>query len=132
MAEPLDIPAWLALFIGLYALAAAVGEFRQPGSWKELLRALERGIAVRFLTGIVCLALGAAIYLVNPWRADDWLAVAVSVIGGAMVAEGLLLLAAPDRFLALARRFGERTGTIGAGLAALIGFALILAALARL
>jgi hypothetical protein len=37
MAEAADIPAWIALFLGLYSLAAAAGEFRSPGGWAAML-----------------------------------------------------------------------------------------------
>lgn len=132
MAEPLDIPAWIALFIGLYALAAAVGEFRRPGMWMAMVQELERSAALAFLTGLICVVLGAAIYLVNPWRPEDWLAVTVSVIGGLCVAEGLLILAAGDRYLTFGRKLIARARTLWPGLSALIGIGLMLAALSRL
>ena len=132
MATSDDISAWIALFVGLYALAAAVGEWRSPNTWWTMLKEFERSPALRFATGFVTLALGAAIYLVNPWRPEDWLAVAVSVIGGAAVAEGLLILAAGDRFLHMARALIGRAGRAWAGFAALFGIAAILVALSRL
>jgi hypothetical protein len=132
MAEPLDIPAWIALFVGLFALAAAVGEFRQPGMWRAMLQELERSAALGFLTGLICIALGAAIYLVSPWQPGDWLSVTISVIGGVCAVEGMLILSAGDRFIRLARRLFARARTMWAGLSAVIGFGLILTALARL
>ena len=88
MADGIDIPAWIALFIGLYSASAAIGELRHPGGWVGMVAHFERDLGLRFLTGIVCLGLGAAIYLVSPWRPGDWLAVLVTVIGGGMVVEG--------------------------------------------
>ena len=132
MAEAADIPAWIALFLGLYALAAAVGELRSPNTWWTLLKEFERSPALRFLTGFVTLALGVAIYLVNPWRPDDWLAIAVSVVGGMAVAEGLLILAAGERFLHFARALISRAGRVWAGFAALFGIAAILVGMSRL
>jgi hypothetical protein len=132
MATSDEIPAWIALFVGLYSLAAAAGEMRSPNTWWTMLKEFERSPALRFVTGYVTLGLGAAIYLVNPWRSDDWLAVAVSVIGGVAVAEGLLILAAGDRFLHLARALLGRAGRAWAGFAALVGIAAILVALSRL
>ena len=132
MAESLDIPAGIALFLGLYALAAAMGEFRQPGLWMAMLQELEGSAAIRFLTGLVCIALGAAIYLVNPWRPGDWLSVTISVLGGLCAAEGMLILAAGDRFVSAAKSLFNRAHGALAGLSALIGFGLILAAMARL
>ncbi len=132
MAHAEDIPAWIALFTGLYALAAAVGEFRSPGTWLAMLKDFERSPALRFLTGLVCLMLGAAIYLVNPWDSSDWLAVAVSVLGGLCAAEGMLILAAGDRFLALARRLMQSANAFWAGFSAVFGILAIAAALGRL
>jgi hypothetical protein len=132
MAESADIAAWIALFVGLYSLAAAVGELRAPNTWWMMLKEFERSPALRLVTGLVVLVLGAAIYLVNPWRPEDWLAVTVSAIGGAAVAEGMLILAAGDRFLHVARALIGRAGRAWAGFAALFGIAAILVALSRL
>jgi len=132
MAASADIPAWIALFLGLYLLAAAVGELRAPNSWWMMLKEFERSPVLRFMTGFGALALGATIYLVNPWRPDDWLAVTVSALGGVAVAEGLLILAAGDRFVDFARALIGRAGRAWAGFAALLGIAAILAGLLRL
>lgn len=132
MAAPVDTPAWIALFIGLYLLAAGVGEMRAPGGWQRMLVEWESSPALRFLTGLFCVFGGAAIYLVSPWRPGDWLAIVVSVMGGLMVAEGLLMLAAGERFMAFARRLMAMAGMAWAGLAALVGIVLIVAALARI
>ena len=77
-------------------------------------------------------ALGAAIYLVNPWRPDDWLSIAVSVLGGLGIAKGLLILASGERYLRLTRALLGRAGRAWASLAVLVGLAFVLAALARL
>jgi len=132
MAEGQEVSAWILLFIGLYSLAAAAGELRVPGTWAKMLIEFERGPALRLLTGLVVLALGAAVYLVNPWRPDDWMAIAVSVMGGLMVAEGALILAMGDRFLGFARTLIGRASKGWAGFSALLGFALIAAAMSRL
>jgi hypothetical protein len=132
MAHAGDISAWIAFFVGLYALAAGVGEIRSPGGWGVMLKEFERSVAVRFVTGLVTLALGATIYLVNPWQTDDWLAIVVSVIGGIAIAEGLLILAAGERFLNIGRAMLGRGGRIWAGVSALLGVALVLVAMSRL
>lgn len=132
MASSADISAWIAFFLGLYALAAGVGELRNPNSWWTMLKEFERGPALRFVTGLVTLSLGATIYLVNPWVPGDWLSIAVSAAGGIAVAEGLLILAAGERFLHLARALLGRGGRAWAGFSALLGIAAILAALSRL
>ena len=132
MAEGADISGWIALFVGLYALAAAAGELRSPNTWWTMLKDLERSPALRFLTGLVTLALGATIYLANPWRPDDWLSIAVSVLGGIAVAEGLLILAAGERFLLFGRVLLGRGGRGWAAFAALFGIAAILLGTMRL
>lgn len=132
MADGIDIPAWIALFIGLYSASAAIGELRHPGGWVGMVAHFERDLGLRFLTGIVCLGLGAAIYLVSPWRPGDWLAVLVTVIGGGMVVEGGLILAFGDNFLAFARRLMGAANRLWAGLSLLLGAALIVVALLRL
>jgi hypothetical protein len=132
MAAAIDIPAWIALFMGLYSLAAAIGEWRQPGFWAAMLSDFERTPALRFLTGFFVLFMGGAIYMASPWRPGDWLSVLVTVLGGAMALEGALILAMGDRFLGFARRLIGRASRGWAGLSALIGVALIVAALSRL
>lgn len=132
MASNADISAWIAFFIGLYALAAGAGELRNPNTWWVMLKEFERSAALRFVTGLVTLALGATIYLVNPWSREDWLSIAVSVVGGIAVAEGLLILASGERFLHLARALIGRAGRAWAGFSALIGFAAIIMAMSRL
>ena len=132
MAEGADISAWIALFLGLYALAAGLGELRSPNGWWTMLKEFERSPALRFLTGLLVLALGSAIYLTNPWQPGDWLAITVSVISGFAVAEGLLIIAAGERFLHLARALLGRAGRAWAAFAALFGLAAILVALSRL
>lgn len=132
MVDGIDIPAWIALFVGLYSASAAIGELRHPGGWVGMVAHFERDLGLRFLTGIVCLGLGAAIYLVSPWRPGDWLAVLVTVIGGGMVVEGALILAFGDNFLAFARRLMGAANRLWAGLSLLLGAALIVVALLRL
>lgn len=132
MAGPNDIAAWIAFFMGLYSLAAAVGEWRNPGTWAAMVEDFGNSAGLRFLTGIVCIALGAAIYLATADDWDDWLAVLVCVIGGIMVVEGMAILAAGDRFIGFARRLLGKTGGVWVGLSALLGAALVLAALSRI
>jgi hypothetical protein len=132
LAETSEIPAWIALFLGLYLLAAGAGELRAPNGWWMMLKEFERSPALRFVTGVISLALGATVYLVTPWRTDDWLSIAVSVIGGLHVAQGLLILASGERFLHAARAVLGRSGRLWGGVAALAGIALTLVAMMRL
>ena len=132
MAETADIPAWIALFMGLYSLAAAIGELRRPGTWRAMLGEAASQTGLRFLTGLFCIALGSAIYLANPWRPDDWLAVLVTVMGAGMVLEGMVILAFGEGFLQLAQRVVGHAWRGWAWLSALLGVALIGVALVRL
>lgn len=132
MAENASIAAWIALFLGLYALAAAAGELRSPNGWWMILKELERSPALRFMTGFLSLALGGTIYLVTPWRPSDWLSVGVSVLGSLHVAQGLLILASGERFLHMARALIGRGGRLWASVAVIGGLALIVVALSRL
>jgi hypothetical protein len=132
MAESANVSAWILLFVGFYALAAGVGELRAPNSWGAMLGDLERSPALRFLTGLATLAIGAAIYLTNPWRAGDWLSIVVTAIGGVAVLEGLLMLALGDRFIRFGRTLLGRAGRAWASFSALLGIAAIIVALAVL
>lgn len=132
MAETLDIPAWILLFIGIYSLAASIGEWRTPGTWNAMLADFDRSAGLRFVTGFFVLALGAAIYLVNPWRPDDAVSIAVTVLGGIMAAEGVAILAIGDRFLAFSRSLMGRATRVWAIFSAALGAALIALALIRL
>ena len=131
MAEMQDISAWIALFMGLYALGAAVGELRAPGSWAAMLEGFENSEALRFLTGIVVLSLGAVIYLVNPWRPDDWLSIVITVMGGGMVVEGLVILGSGRPFLHFASVMMGAVNRIWALLSGALGIVLICVAMLR-
>jgi hypothetical protein len=132
MAETADIPAWIILFMGLYSLAAAIGEWRTPGFWAAMLGDFERQPGLRFVTGLFVLSLGAAIYMVTPWRPDDWLAVLVTILGGIMALEGAVILAIGDRFLVFARSLIGRASRAWAAFSALLGVALIAIAIIRI
>lgn len=131
MAESQDISAWIALFMGLYAFGAAVGELRSPGSWAAMLEGFENNEALRFLTGIVVLALGAAIYLVNPWNPLDWLSVLVTLMGAGMALEGVVILAFGRPFLHFASQLFGVVNRGWALLSAGIGIVLVCVALLR-
>ena len=132
MAEGIDIPAWIALFMGLYALAAGIGELRHPGGWTAMLEDFERNTALRFLTGIVCIGLGGAIYLVSPWQPDDWLAILITILGGWMAIEGVLIIAFGDGIMRLARRLMGKANQLWAWFSLILGAFLIATALFRL
>ena len=132
MATTATTPAWIALFLGLYILAACVAELRAPGGWAKLVEGLAASPALSFVTGAFTFTLGAVIYLVTPWNPEDWLSIVISVIGGLAVAKGLLLIAAPDRIFALGKRVLGGNITLIAGIDAVLGAALLFVALSRL
>lgn len=131
MAETADIPAWITLFIGLYALSAAVGELRAPGSWAAMLEEFEQREGLRFLAGLVVLSLGAAIYLVNPWQPDDWMSVMVTVMGAGLVLEGMVIFASGRAFLHFAASLLGGINRLWAGGALAIGMVLVCVAMLR-
>lgn len=131
MADTHDITAWIALFMGLYALGAAIGELRSPGSWAAMLDDFEKAEGLRFLTGIVVLSLGAVIYLVNPLDWADWLSVVITVIGGGMVIEGVVILGWGRPYLHFASSLLGAVNRVWALLSAGIGIVLVCVAMLR-
>ena len=131
MAEVDDIPAWIALFMGLYAIGAAIGELRSPGAWAAMLEGFEKSESQRFLTGIVVLSLGAAIYLVNPYRPDDLLSVIITVIGGGMALEGFVILGWGRPFLHFASTMMGAVNRVWALLSMGLGIVLVCVAMLR-
>lgn len=132
MAEAADISAWIILFTGFYSLGAAIGELRSPGSWAAMLDDFEGRAGLQFLTGIVVLALGATIYLVNPWNPGDWMSVLVTVLGGGMALEGFIILAWGQAFIHLASKMLGAVNRVWAMFAGVIGIVMICLALLRL
>lgn len=133
LATAATTPAWIALFLGLYVLAACVAELRSPGGWAKMLESFDASPAQCFLTGVFTFTLGATIYLVTPWSPDDWLSILLSVIGGVAIAKGLFFIAAPDRILSLGQKvLGSGNTGLVAGIAAVLGAALLFVALSRL
>ena len=124
-------PAWAALFLGLFALFAGLGELRKAGHWEKLLAEISASPALQMITGLVELALGAVIYAANPWGSTDWLASAMSVIGGFMCLEALAILAFSDVYMAFwLRRFGLLS-KLWVAISMILGIALIAVALPR-
>lgn len=126
------ISGWIMFFIGLYALAAAIGELRRPGLWGRMVQEVRASIALQFILGLFTLVTGAVIYLVNPWQPADPLAILVTVLGAWMFVEGALILAIGDLVLKFAARLMGGNSMIFAGLSALIGGLAIFTAMMRL
>lgn len=127
-----NITGWITFFIGLYALAAGIGELRRPGFWAKMVQETRNSRALQFLTGMFTLLLGATIYLVNPWDSGDLLSILITVLGAWIFIEGALILAVGDWFLNFASKLMGAASRLWAGFSIIIGLAAIFAALVRL
>jgi hypothetical protein len=124
-------PAWTALFLGSFALFAGIGELRQPGHWQKMLSEMAASPALLVITALLELFLGAVIYIANPWASADWLSSAMSVLGGLMIIEALVVLAFSDLYMAFwLRRFGPFS-KLWALLSIVLGLALIAIGIVR-
>lgn len=132
MASTETTASWIALFLGIYILAAVYAELKRPGNWASIIEEMSRSTSLRLLAGIIAFVLGATIYLVTPWRPDDWLSVVVNFLGALAVAKGVLLIAASEKTLGAFTKFLSGKTTVIAALDGILGLALILVALSRL
>ncbi len=125
MADASNIAAWIALAMGLYAIAAGAGLLGAPDKWRRMALELDKSAALGFLTGIMTFALGTAIFLLTP-RQGDWLTILVQILGAGMAIEGLMFLALPKFMGRFARALldGDRLNRLWAWLSILIGVAL--------
>lgn len=119
------VTAWILLLMGLYSVSAAIGELRKPGTWARMVWEIERSGALQFLTGLLMLVLGGAVYLVNPYNPADWTSILVTIIGGLMMLEGTAFLAFPDWMIRLARMCIGSGGRLYALASLVIGLALL-------
>ncbi len=100
MIETLSTTQILAVFIGLYMVAAGIGLLTGRGSYATMIEELRENTALGFLTGAFVFALGVAMVAVhNLWTGP--LEIVVSLIGWAALIKGALLLAMRRPFLDL-------------------------------
>lgn len=132
MGNAANITGWITLFTGIYVLAASIGELRRPGSWNAMIHDMQTSSAIKFITGFLMIAIGAAIYLVNPYDPSDILAVLITVLGAVICLEGIGILAFGDWYLGFTEKLLNMGGKIWIIFALLIGVIAILAGLARL
>jgi uncharacterized protein YjeT (DUF2065 family) len=92
----------LCIFLGLYLIAAGLGGLIDGPRWPELIADLERSPGLLYLAGAIAFGAGALIVWIHHHWTDP-LAVIVTLIGYSALAEGLLLLALPRAWVALAR-----------------------------
>lgn len=128
----IDYPAWIVLFTGVYAISASVGELRQPGFWVSMVDDLANTSAVRFIVGIMLIAIGGALYLVGSWASDDWALILVKLLGAWMVIEGALFLAIGDVFLRFASAMMGAATRVWVLISLLLGLVMAAFAAARL
>jgi hypothetical protein len=102
MIETLSVTQILAVFIGLYMVAAGIGFLTGRGSYATLIDELRDNTALGYVTGAFVFALGAAMVAVhNLWTGP--LAIVVSLVGWGALIEGILMLAIRRRFLGLVK-----------------------------
>ncbi len=102
MIETLSTTQILAVFIGLYMVAAGIGLLTDRDSYATLIDDLRENTALGYVTSAFVFVLGAVIVAVhNLWT--DPLAIVVSVFGWGALIEGVLMLAIRRPFLGLVR-----------------------------
>ncbi|MEE4208257.1 MAG: hypothetical protein V2I43_03190 [Parvularcula sp.] len=101
----------LYILIGLYGLAAGAGGLLAKDRFDNLIDALQRESALGYLAGLIAFVWGGAQSLAH-WEWGDLPAAVISFIGLFILAEGLLLIAAPEglltRFVRLVRPIAGR------------------------
>lgn len=128
MTDPARIPEWTALFLGLFALFAGVGELRNHGRWCKMLEEIAASPALQMVTAMVELLVGASVYFINPWASQDLLGQMMNLLGTIMCVEALVIVAFSDLYLAFwVRRLGH-VSMAWAWISVLFGMALIVAA----
>ena len=94
--------AIFAILIGLVCLAAGIGALLSPNDWPEMFDEFERSPGLTLTIAFIAIVFGAFVILFHrSW--DGAPAVAVSLIGWASFAEGLVLLGLPRLYLRLVR-----------------------------
>lgn len=132
MGNAANVTAWITFFIGLYSLAAGIGELRHPGFWAGMVREVRASSAIQFLVGIVTITIGAAIYLTNPYDPADILSILITVMGAFIFLEGAMIMAFGDWFMGMAGKMMNAGNKIWAGLSVAIGIAAMAIAFVRL
>jgi uncharacterized protein YjeT (DUF2065 family) len=131
MPEAIDMTAWSSLLLGLFALFAGIGGVRNPQAWRAMIAEVSRSSALQLVMSLAELAVGAALYLLNPWGGGDVLGAVVKVIGGLMMLEALVVAAFADGYLGFWQRIFVKTARGWALFAVLVGLALSVAGALR-
>jgi uncharacterized protein YjeT (DUF2065 family) len=94
----------LAQALGLYAMAAGIGILTAPDRFRAVIGEMEASPGLTYAFGVAAFAIGTAILIPHHLLADP-LAALVTVLAACAAIEGLLLLAAPQILIAVARPF---------------------------
>jgi hypothetical protein len=126
MIETLSVTQILAVFIGLYMVAAGIGFLTGRGSYATLIDELRDNTALGYVTGAFVFALGAAMVAVhNLWTGP--LEIVVSLVGWGALIEGVLMLAIRRTFLGLVKVVPLTPATlVPCGIAAIVGGVVLL------
>ena len=104
MLQAMTITETLALFLGLYCVAAGIGLVADWKSFTKIIDELQEYSILGFFAGIITFTLGAVIVtLHNSWT--DPLSIIVSLFGWGALIEGFFLLALRRPFLRLVSFF---------------------------
>ncbi len=131
MIETLSTTQILAVFIGLYMVAAGIGLLTGRGSYATVIDDLRDNTALGYVTSVFVFVLGAVMVAVhNLWT--DPLSIVVSLFGWGALIEGVLMLAIRRPFLGLVRVVPFTAATmVPCGIAAIVlGAVLLYAGLA--
>ncbi len=132
MATTANLPAVLALALGLFYVAAAIGELRQPGQWTRMIDELAGSPLLQLLGGGAALGIGAVLVALVPPRTGDWLNLWLFALGCIALLEGVILLIMPARMTLFSRAITRHGSRLMALLTMLLGVAFGLAGLIRL
>lgn len=128
MIENLTVTQLLAVFVGLYLVAAGIGFLSARDSYSKLLDEFRDNTALGFVTGAFVLTLGAAMVAIhNLWTSP--LAIIVSVIAWWTLIKGFCLLALRNQFLALANSASFKNSVLLGAVVIIFGAALLCAGL---
>lgn len=94
----------LAIAIGLYWIAAGIGLLAAPQRMRAMVEDIDRSPGLVYAIGLGVFAIGVAILIPHHVLYDP-LSVIVTVLAALFALEGLVLIAAPQLLIGLARPF---------------------------
>ena len=103
----------LAALIGLYFICGGIAIFSDRKVMAGMMQSLNEQPMLAYLGGVMAFAIGGTILAVHSlWT--GWLAGFVTLVGWVALAEGVLLIAARERFLSIVSKLNvdNRFGTV--------------------